>query len=88
MCSSTCSPPHSQPQWDAVGRPEEPQLTTVIRAQRKSGGIFTAHTRLNKAPAKLRPLDYAERDGYIRGLVKEIVHDAGRYVQKCERTLY
>lgn len=50
----------------------------VIRAQRKSGGIFTAHTRLNKAPAKLRPFDFAERNGYIRGLVKDIIHDAGR----------
>jgi large subunit ribosomal protein L8e len=26
----------------------------------------------------MRPLDYAERNGYIRGLVKEIVHDPGR----------
>ncbi|UZJ54029.1 hypothetical protein CBS101457_003349 [Exobasidium rhododendri] len=50
----------------------------VIRSQRKSGGIFKAHTHLNKAPAKLRPLDYAERNGYIRGVVKEIIHDAGR----------
>merc|ERR1712096_376398 len=50
----------------------------VIRAQRKSGGIFTAHTRLNKAPAKLRPFDFAERNGYVRGLVKDIIHDAGR----------
>ncbi|KAN0062385.1 60S ribosomal protein L2 [Thecaphora frezii] len=50
----------------------------VIRAQRKSGGIFTAHTKHNKAPAKLRTYDYAERNGYIRGLVKEIIHDAGR----------
>lgn len=52
----------------------------VIRSQRKSGGIFRAHTHLNKAPAKLRPLDYAERNGYIRGVVKEIIHDAGRLV--------
>ncbi|KAI6890633.1 60S ribosomal protein, partial [Hortaea werneckii] len=51
----------------------------VIRNQRKGrGSIFTAHTRLNKAPAKLRTYDYAERHGYIRGVVKEIVHDAGR----------
>lgn len=63
-----------------VARCEEPKLTSVIRAQRKSGGIFKAHTRLNKAPAKLRAYDFAERNGYIRGLVKEIVHDAGRYV--------
>lgn len=37
-----------------------------------------AHTRLNKAPAQFRTLDYAERHGYTRGVVKEIVHDAGR----------
>lgn len=52
----------------------------MIRSQRKSGGIFTAHTKHNKAPAKLRPLDYAERNGYVRGLVKDIIHDAGRCV--------
>jgi len=50
----------------------------VIRAQRKSGGIFRAHTKHRVAPAQLRPLDFAERNGYIRGLVKEIVHDPGR----------
>ena len=67
--------------WDEVGRRTTcDAYTSVIRAQRKSGGIFTAHTRLNKAPAKLRPYDFAERNGYIRGLVKEIIHDAGRYV--------
>merc|ERR1711988_1548065 len=51
----------------------------VIRNQRKGrGSIFTANTRLNKAPAKFRNLDYSERHGYIRGVVREIVHDAGR----------
>ncbi|PWN23944.1 putative RPL2A-ribosomal protein L8.e [Microstroma glucosiphilum] len=50
----------------------------VIRSQRKSGGIFRSHTHLNKNPAKLRNYDYAERNGYIRGIVKEIIHDAGR----------
>jgi large subunit ribosomal protein L8e len=51
----------------------------VIRSQRKGpGGIFKAHTRLRKGAAKLRPLDFAERNGYIRGIVKEIVHDPGR----------
>lgn len=42
------------------------------------GSIFTAHTRLNKAPAKFRTYDFAEKHGYIRGVVKEIVHDPGR----------
>ncbi|CAF9912502.1 MAG: 60S ribosomal protein L2 [Gomphillus americanus] len=51
----------------------------VIRNQRKGrGSIFTAHTRLNKTPAQFRTLDYAERHGYIRGVVKDIIHDAGR----------
>jgi len=30
------------------------------------------------APARFRDLDYAERHGYIRGIVKDIVHDPGR----------
>jgi len=50
----------------------------VIRAQRRSHAIFKAHTHLNKAPARLRNLDYAESNGYIRGVVKEIIHDSGR----------
>ncbi|KAI0976225.1 60S ribosomal protein L2 [Xylaria arbuscula] len=51
----------------------------VIRNQRKgNGGIFTANTRLRKAPAKFRSLDYAERHGYVRGVIKEIIHDPGR----------
>ena len=31
-----------------------------------------------KGPAKLRTLDFAEREGYIKGLVKEVIHDPGR----------
>ena len=51
----------------------------VIRSQRKGhGGIFKAHTKHRKGAAELRTLDYAERHGYIRGVVKEIIHDPGR----------
>ncbi|KAK9795674.1 putative Adenosine kinase [Seiridium cardinale] len=51
----------------------------VIRNQRKGqGGIFTSNTHLRKAPAKFRSLDFAERHGYVRGIVKDIVHDPGR----------
>lgn len=39
---------------------------------------FKSHTHLNKNPARLRPLDFAERNGYVRGIVKEIIHDSGR----------
>ncbi|KAJ3341272.1 60S ribosomal protein L8 [Gonapodya sp. JEL0774] len=51
----------------------------VIRVQRKgAGGIFKAHTSKRVGAAQLRPLDFAERHGYIRGIVKEVVHDSGR----------
>ncbi|OAF71277.1 hypothetical protein A3Q56_00950 [Intoshia linei] len=51
----------------------------VIRGQRKGhGGIFRAHNKHKKGPAKLRSLDFAERKGFIKGIVKEIIHDPGR----------
>uniref|UniRef100_A0A6B2LEY5 60S ribosomal protein L2 n=1 Tax=Arcella intermedia TaxID=1963864 RepID=A0A6B2LEY5_9EUKA len=51
----------------------------VIRTQRKGrGGIFKSHTKHRKGAARHRSLDFAERKGYIRGIVKEIVHDPGR----------
>ena len=43
----------------------------VIRGQRKGpGSVFTAHTKHRKGAAKLRAVDYAERHGYIKGVVK------------------
>jgi len=51
----------------------------VIRSQRKGrGSVFRSHTKHRKGAAKLRPLDFAERQGYIKGLVTEIIHDPGR----------
>ncbi|OMH79054.1 60S ribosomal protein L8 [Zancudomyces culisetae] len=51
----------------------------VIRSQRKgAGSIFKSHCHKREGAAKYRSVDFAERNGYIRGLVKEIVHDAGR----------
>lgn len=51
----------------------------VIRAQRKgAGGVFKSHTTHRVGAAKHRVLDYAERHGYVKGLVKAIVHDPGR----------
>jgi len=51
----------------------------VVRAQRRgSGSIFVAHTKHRKGAAKLRTLDFAERHGFIRGVVREIIHDPGR----------
>jgi large subunit ribosomal protein L8e len=51
----------------------------VIRGQRKgAGGIFKAHVKHRKGAAKHRSLDYAERNGFIKGVVREIIHDPGR----------
>jgi len=58
------------------------KMGRVIRTQRKGAGgqagIFTANTSKRKAPAKLRKLDFAERHGFIKGVVKAIRHDPGR----------
>merc|ERR1719465_137677 len=57
----------------------------VIRGPRKGKSlIFTAKTRLRKGAVKLRAVDYAEREGYMKGLVKNIVHDPGRGAPLCE----
>jgi large subunit ribosomal protein L8e len=51
----------------------------VIRGQRKgAGSVFKAHTKHRKGAAKHRMLDFAERHGYIKGVVKKIIHDPGR----------
>jgi large subunit ribosomal protein L8e len=51
----------------------------VIRGQRKGrGGIFKSHNTHRKGAAKLRALDSAERHGYVRGVVTEVLHDSGR----------
>lgn len=51
----------------------------VIRGQRKGrGSIFKSHNTHRKGAAALRVLDAAERNGYIKGVVNEIIHDPGR----------
>jgi len=52
----------------------------VIRAQRRGrpNGVFRSHTIGRAGQPKHRALDYAERKGYIKGVVKEIIHDKGR----------
>ena len=55
------------------------QMGRVIRSQRKGrGSIFTSHTTHRKGAAKHRVLDSAERNGYIKGVVAEIIHDSAR----------
>ena len=51
----------------------------VIRPQRKGkGSVFTAHTVGRKGAVALKKLDYAEKHGYVKGVVREIIHDPGR----------
>merc|ERR1712126_381187 len=40
--------------------------------------VSSAHQKRRKGAAKLRSLDYAERNGYIKGVIKDIIHDPGR----------
>mmetsp|Transcript_5159 Transcript_5159/g.10915 ORF Transcript_5159/g.10915 Transcript_5159/m.10915 type:complete len:254 (-) Transcript_5159:71-832(-) len=50
-----------------------------VQAQRRGKSpIFKSHVRTRKGAVKLRALDYAEKHGYIRGVIKEILHDPGR----------
>ena len=45
----------------------------IIRGCRKGkGSIFKSHTRNRIGQVKLRALDYAERQGYMKGVVKEV----------------
>lgn len=51
----------------------------IIRSQRKgAGSVFKAHTHHRKGAPKLRSLDFAERHGFIKGVVRELLHDPGR----------
>merc|ERR1712111_105817 len=55
------------------------KMGRVIRAQRKgAGSVFTANQKNRKGAPRLRPVDYAERNGYTKGVVKDIIHDPGR----------
>jgi len=48
----------------------------VIRAQRKGrGSVFRSHTKHRKGAPRLRALDFAERHGYIKGVVKVRSHE-------------
>jgi large subunit ribosomal protein L8e len=58
----------------------------VIRNQRKGrGSIFTANTRLNKAPAQFRTLDYV-RPPPPASIAKALAHTARNW-EKEEREL-
>jgi large subunit ribosomal protein L8e len=51
----------------------------VIRSQRKgAGSVFKSHNKHRKGAPKFRAIDFAERHGYIKGVIREVLHDPGR----------
>merc|ERR1712026_538990 len=61
------------------GEKPENKMGRVIRAQRKgAGSVFKSHTKHRKGAPRLRPVDYSERNGYIKGVIRDIIHDPGR----------
>ena len=51
----------------------------VIRACRKGkGSVYRSHTTGRKGAVALKRQDFAERHGYVKGVVNEILHDKGR----------
>ena len=51
----------------------------VIRGQRKgNGGIFKSVSHTRKGAPKLRRFDYSEKNGYIKGVITDLIHDPGR----------
>ena len=51
----------------------------VIRGCRRGkGSVYVAHTVGRKGANSYKTLDFAERHGYSKGVVKSIIHDPGR----------
>lgn len=51
----------------------------VVQTQRKGkGGIFKSHVKKRIGVVKMRKWDYAEKHGFVKGVIKEIIHDPGR----------
>ena len=51
----------------------------VIRSQRRGhGAVFRSVTTGRKGVVSYKKQDYAERHGYVKGVVKSIIHDPGR----------
>ena len=40
--------------------------------------MFKSHLLHRKGAARFRNLDYSERRGYIKGVVRSLIHDPGR----------
>ena len=54
------------------------QINYLGQRKGAKGAVFMAHTHLRKGVPQFRALDFSERQGYVKGVVREIVHDSGR----------
>lgn len=55
------------------------KMGKVIRPCRKGkGSVYKAHVFGREGAVGMKKLDFAERHGYVKGVVKEIIHDSGR----------
>ncbi|XP_036611646.1 60S ribosomal protein L8-like [Trichosurus vulpecula] len=43
-----------------------------------TSSVFRAHVKHRKGATKLWAVDFAERRGYIKGIIKDIIHDPGQ----------
>uniref|UniRef100_A0A2K5C1D5 Uncharacterized protein n=1 Tax=Aotus nancymaae TaxID=37293 RepID=A0A2K5C1D5_AOTNA len=51
----------------------------VIHGQRKgAGSVFCAHVKHRKGATYLPAVDFAEPHDYVKGVVKDVIHDLGR----------
>lgn len=53
-------------------------LAYVGQRKGKPGGVYRTPKSKRIAPPRYRNLDFAERQGYIKGVVRSVVHDPGR----------
>jgi len=51
---------------------------TILPCRKGCGSVYQVHGHKRLGAARLRPLDYAEKHGFMRGIVKDIEHDPGR----------
>ena len=54
-------------------------MSKLIRMCGKDqGNVLSSKTSKRIEPSKLRKLDVTEKEGYIKGVVKDIIQDPGR----------
>ncbi|CAI4219235.1 unnamed protein product [Parascedosporium putredinis] len=72
--SATIQEPRTGTKWMGVVLDQSANLV----ARSAINETRPANTRLRNGVAQFRSLDFSERHGYVRGIVKEIIHDPGR----------